>query len=134
MTDLRISLLGLLSRHCRGPAAARKAWKVAEDLRALGLAAGPQAVLDVAADLRGQGYPVLVTAQGAAYIEERRRKPDLGAQWRAARRPRGAGHAVPGTVMGRALAEAAGAYHRRVKAASVHARAPRARQRTELVA
>jgi hypothetical protein len=111
VTDLQGILLGLLSLHCRGPALARKAWKVAEDLRALGLDIGPQALLDALADLRRQGFPVALTDGDppAAYIEERPRERDRS-DWRTGRRPHRMARAVRPTAEARLLAEAEKAY------------------------
>jgi len=111
MTRLPFILLGLLSRHCRGPAAARKAWKVAADLRALGLDLGPQAILDAAADLCGQGFPVVATGGDVAalYLDDRRRTRGRD-DWRAVRRTRGQALAVRPPAEARILAEAEKAY------------------------
>jgi len=113
------ALVNLLSRHCRGPAACRKAWRLAEDLRALGLDVTPQAVLDAAADLGRQGFPVVATAADlpAVYLEEAR-PGRARADWRARQQPRRAGRAVPRRPVDRALAHADAAYRRRVNATS----------------
>jgi len=118
MTDAQTIMLGFLSRHCRGPAAARKAWKIAEDLSALGLDAGPQAILDALADLRGEGFAVTSTGGDlpALYIEERRRRRGRE-DWRAGRRTRGTARPVRPSAEARALAEAEAAYQRLVDAA-----------------
>jgi hypothetical protein len=117
--DLREVLLGFLSRHCRGAAACRKAWRLAEDLRALGLDVTPQAVLDAAADLGRQGFPVVATAADlpAVYLEEAR-PGRARADWRARQQPRRAGCRVSRRPVDGALAHADAAYRRRVNATS----------------
>jgi hypothetical protein len=121
--DLREVLLGFLSRHCRGAAACRKAWRLSEDLRALGLDVDAQAVLDAATDLRRQGYPVVATNgdMPTVYLEESR--PDRArANWRGCRRPRPSTCPVSRTGLrraaDRALASAEAVYGRRPKATS----------------
>jgi len=117
------ALVNLLSRHCRGPAAARKVWRLSEDLRALGLDVDAQAVLDAATDLRRQGYPVVATNgdMPTVYLEESR--PDRArANWRGCRRPRPSTCPVSRTGLrraaDRALASAEAVYGRRPKATS----------------
>ncbi|MCX5673437.1 MAG: hypothetical protein NTX87_00355 [Planctomycetota bacterium] len=123
MTDLQAILFGLLSRHCRGPASPRKLWKIGEDLRALGLDAEPQAILDALAALRRQGFPVMYDGDPpAAYIEERPRGR-ARAEWRTGRRPRRMAHATRQSAAGRALAEAERIYLRFLDAAMARAQA-----------
>jgi len=122
--QIRWLLLGLLSRLRRGPAAARKAWKVAEDLRAVGLDVGPQAILDAAADLRRQGFPVVATGGDVAalYLDDRRRTRGRD-DWRAGRRTRGQALAVRPSAEARLLAEAEKAYRGLLDAALARAQA-----------
>lgn len=76
MTAFEQILLGYLNRHCRGAARARKCWKIAEDLAALGLQeATPRGVRDALASLRMQCLPVGTTCgdpAGAFLCETRR--------------------------------------------------------------
>jgi hypothetical protein len=124
MTRLPFILLGLLSRHCRGLATARKAWKVAEDLRALGLQADAETVLDAAADLGRQGFPVVATGGDVAalYLDDRRRTRGRS-DWQAGRRMRGQALAVRPSAEARLLAEAEKAYQEVLDAAVARAQA-----------
>jgi hypothetical protein len=62
MTNLEALTLGYLSKHCRGAAAARKLWKIAEDLAVLGAAnANERSIREVLAELRLAGLPVGTT-------------------------------------------------------------------------
>jgi hypothetical protein len=73
MTRLEELLLGHLLRHCRGAARARKIWRIAEDLAALGIAeATPRAVQEAIASLRLQCLPVGTTCgePGGAFLCE----------------------------------------------------------------
>jgi hypothetical protein len=69
-------LLGYLNRHCRGAARARKCWKIAEDLTALGVkGATERSVRDALASLRMQCLPIGTTCgepAGAFLCETRR--------------------------------------------------------------
>jgi len=111
MTSLETILLGLVSRHCRGPAAARKIWRLIEDLRGLGLDVTSEAVVVALAGLRREGLPVAVTdvEPPAAYLVEGRRAPRRGRAWRGRPRRRPAG-TVPRRPADRALAAAESAY------------------------
>jgi hypothetical protein len=124
VTDLQDILLGLLSRHCRGPASARKAWKIIEDLHALGLDVGRQAILDALADLRGQGFPVVATGGDVAalYLDDRRRERGRS-DWRTGRRPRRMARAVHPSAEARLLAEAERFYARLLADALARAQA-----------
>ena len=118
LRELPRLLLGYLSRHCRGPASARKAWKVAEDLRALGLDVGPQPVLDAVAGLGRQGFPVVATGGdvAAVYLDDRRlaRQP---ARRETFHRPPRFSRTLRMTAMACALAAAEAAYAARYQAA-----------------
>jgi hypothetical protein len=62
MPDLPSIVLGFLCRHCRGAASARKVWKIAEDLTALGLpGVSERSVREALAELRLRGLPVGTT-------------------------------------------------------------------------
>jgi len=124
MTGLPLVLLGLFSRHCRGPAVARKNWKLVEDLRALGLDVGPQAIFDAAADLRSQGFLVVATGGDVAalYLDDRRRTRGRD-DWRAGRPTRGQTLAVRPSAEARLLAEAERFYARLLADALARTRA-----------
>ena len=63
MTTLEALVLGYLAKHCRGAAAARKIWKLAEDLTVLGAPnANERAVREALAELRLRGLPVGTTS------------------------------------------------------------------------
>jgi hypothetical protein len=76
MTHVETVLLGYLNRHCRGAARARKCWKIAEDLTALGVKnATERGVRDALASLRMACIPVGTTSgdpPGAFLCEDRR--------------------------------------------------------------
>ena len=76
MTRFEEILLGYLNRHCRGAARARKIWKIAEDLVALGVkGATERSVRDALASLRMQCLPIGTTCgepAGAFLCETRR--------------------------------------------------------------
>ena len=62
MNILDACVLGYLNHHCRGAVAARKIWKIAEDLTALGLpGATERAVRDALSSLRLEGLPIGTT-------------------------------------------------------------------------
>lgn len=62
MTTLEAITLGYLAKHCRGAAAARKIWKIAEELAALGLPnASERSVREALAEMRLRGLPVGTT-------------------------------------------------------------------------
>jgi hypothetical protein len=113
----KVALLALLSRCCRGPAAARKVWRLAEDLRTLGLDADPDTVLAAVADLRRQGFPVVVTEIDVprVYIEEPRRTRPRGG-WPMGHRPRAARGAARPSAIERVSAGAEAACGQSVKA------------------
>ena len=63
MDNLQRVLLGFLSRHCRGAAAARKIWKIAEELAVLGLPnVTERSIREALAELRLEGLPVGTTS------------------------------------------------------------------------
>jgi hypothetical protein len=92
MTILEAVLLGYLRKNCRGSARARKTWKVAEDLEALGLDVTAQVLAEALEALRLQGVPIVIgTGESpAVFLDEtgaaRRRREQLRAGWRNARR------------------------------------------------
>jgi len=86
--ELPLTLLALVSRHCRGRRHGRKAWKVAEDLRATGLEVTEAQVVTAAETLRRAGMPVEVIGDPPAiFLDESRRRRDNG-RWRPGRRRR----------------------------------------------
>jgi len=63
MTNLEAITLGYLAKCCRGAAAARKLWKIAEDLAVLGVAgATERGIREALAELRLAGLPVGTTS------------------------------------------------------------------------
>ena len=62
MIRFQDAVLGYLMAHCRGAVAARKIWKIAEDLSALGLPGTTErGVRDALSSLRLEGLPIGTT-------------------------------------------------------------------------
>jgi hypothetical protein len=84
--ELPLTLLALVSRHCRGRRHGRKAWKVAEDLRAAGLEVTEAQVLAAAETLRRAGMPVEAIGDPPAIFLDESRRPRDDDRWRPGRR------------------------------------------------